>query len=161
MKATIWHNPACGTSRKTLAILMETPGVDVTVVEYLKTPPGAAKLAQLYRDAGMTPQQGLRLQDGRGGTRLARCRGRRRSGRDGGRTQADRAAFGRNRQGCPPVPPTGSGPSDPLNRIRERAVTVDYCPSRRSLRQILRKAACQALALLQTIHQTRMSRVGI
>jgi arsenate reductase len=61
MKATIWHNPACGTSRKTLAILMETPGVDVTVVEYLKTPPGAAKLAQLYRDAGMTPQQGLRL----------------------------------------------------------------------------------------------------
>lgn len=61
MKATIWHNPACGTSRKTLAILMETPGVDVAVVEYLKTPPGAAKLAQLYRDAGMTPQQGLRL----------------------------------------------------------------------------------------------------
>lgn len=61
MKATIWHNPACGTSRKTLAILMETPGVDVTVVEYLKTPPGAAKLAHLYRDAGMTPQQGLRL----------------------------------------------------------------------------------------------------
>ena len=61
MKATIWHNPACGTSRKTLAILQETPGVDVTVVEYLKTPPGAGKLAQLYRDAGLTPQQGLRL----------------------------------------------------------------------------------------------------
>lgn len=61
MKATIWHNPACGTSRKTLAILEETPGVDVTVVEYLKTPPTAQKLAQLYRDAGITPQQGLRL----------------------------------------------------------------------------------------------------
>lgn len=61
MKATIWHNPACGTSRKTLAILQETPGVDLTVVEYLKTPPGADKLAQLYRDAGLTPQQGLRL----------------------------------------------------------------------------------------------------
>ncbi len=60
MKATIWHNPGCGTSRKTLAILQETPGVDVTVVEYLKTPPTAAKLAQLYRDAGITPQQGLR-----------------------------------------------------------------------------------------------------
>ena len=60
MKATIWHNPACGTSRKTLAILQETPGVEVEVVEYLKTPPGAAKLAQLYRDAGITPQQGLR-----------------------------------------------------------------------------------------------------
>lgn len=61
MKATIWHNPACGTSRKTLAILQETPDVDVTVVEYLVTPPSAEKLAQLYRDAGMTPQQGLRL----------------------------------------------------------------------------------------------------
>ncbi len=61
MKATIWHNPACGTSRKTLAILEETPGVDVTVVEYLKHPPSADKLAQLYRDAGLTPQQGLRL----------------------------------------------------------------------------------------------------
>ena len=61
MKATIWHNPACGTSRKTLAILEETPGVEVTVVEYLKHPPSAAKLAQLYRDAGITPQQGLRI----------------------------------------------------------------------------------------------------
>jgi arsenate reductase (glutaredoxin) len=61
MKATIWHNPACGTSRKTLAILQETPGVEVTVVEYLKSPPSAAKLAQLYGDAGITPQQGLRL----------------------------------------------------------------------------------------------------
>jgi arsenate reductase len=61
MKATIWHNPACGTSRKTLAILEDAPGVEVTVVEYLKHPPAAAKLAQLYRDAGITPQQGLRL----------------------------------------------------------------------------------------------------
>ena len=61
MKATIWHNPACGTSRKTLAILEESPGVALTVIEYLKTPPSAAKLAQLYRDAGLTPQQGLRL----------------------------------------------------------------------------------------------------
>jgi len=61
MKATIWHNPACGTSRKTLAILEETPGIELSVVEYLKTPPAADKLAQLYRDAGMAPQQGLRL----------------------------------------------------------------------------------------------------
>lgn len=61
VKATIWHNPACGTSRKTLAILEETPGVELTVVEYLVTPPSADKLAQLYRDAGITPQQGLRL----------------------------------------------------------------------------------------------------
>jgi len=60
MKATIWHNPECGTSRKTKAILEETPGVDLTVIEYLKTPPSAEKLAQLYRDAGITPQKGLR-----------------------------------------------------------------------------------------------------
>ena len=61
MKATIWHNPNCGTSRKTLAILEEAPGVDVTVVEYLKNPPSRAKLEQLFRDAGMSPQEGLRV----------------------------------------------------------------------------------------------------
>jgi arsenate reductase (glutaredoxin) len=60
MKATIWHNPACGTSRKTLEILRETPGVELSVVEYLKTPPTAAKLKQLYAAAGITPRQGLR-----------------------------------------------------------------------------------------------------
>lgn len=61
MRATIWHNPACGTSRKTLAILEALSRVEVTVVEYLKDPPSADKLAQLYRAAGITPQQGLRL----------------------------------------------------------------------------------------------------
>lgn len=61
MKATIWHNPACGTSRKTLAILRETPGIELTVIEYLKQPPAPAKLAQLWREAGLTPQQGLRV----------------------------------------------------------------------------------------------------
>lgn len=61
MKATIWHNPKCGTSRKTLAILENLSGVELTVVEYLKSPPSRDKLAQLYRDAGITPQQGLRL----------------------------------------------------------------------------------------------------
>jgi arsenate reductase len=61
MKATIWHNPKCGTSRKTLAILENLSKVDVEVVEYLKTPPTAEKLAQLYKDAGITPQQGLRI----------------------------------------------------------------------------------------------------
>ena len=60
MKATIWHNPACGTSRKTLALLEER-GAEIEVVEYLKHPPSRAKLAQLYRDAGMTPNEGLRL----------------------------------------------------------------------------------------------------
>lgn len=61
MPATIWHNPACGTSRKTLAILQETPGIEVEVIDYLTAPPTVAKLAQLYHDAGMTPRQGLRL----------------------------------------------------------------------------------------------------
>ena len=61
MKATIWHNPKCGTSRKTLAILENLSKVDVTVVEYLKDPPSREKLAQLYKDAGITPQQGLRM----------------------------------------------------------------------------------------------------
>ena len=60
MKATIWHNPNCGTSRKTLALLEEAPGVDVTVIEYLKNPPTRAKLEQLYRDAGIAAQEGLR-----------------------------------------------------------------------------------------------------
>ncbi len=59
MKATIWHNPACGTSRKTLAILEES-GADVTVVEYLKTPYDRATLERLLRDAGMTPKDALR-----------------------------------------------------------------------------------------------------
>jgi len=60
MKATIWHNPKCGTSRNTLAILEEA-GVDLTVVEYLKQAPTREKLDQLFRDAGLSPQEGLRL----------------------------------------------------------------------------------------------------
>jgi arsenate reductase (glutaredoxin) len=60
MKATIWHNPDCGTSRKTLTILRETPGVDLTVLEYRKTPYTRSKLEQLFRDAGLTPREALR-----------------------------------------------------------------------------------------------------
>jgi arsenate reductase (glutaredoxin) len=61
MQATIWHNPACGTSRKTLDILRDTPGLDVTVIEYLKSPYASAKLRQLIADAGLTPATALRL----------------------------------------------------------------------------------------------------
>lgn len=61
MNATIWHNPACGTSRKTLAILQETPGVALTVVEYLKNPYSADKLRQLFANAGLTARDALRL----------------------------------------------------------------------------------------------------
>lgn len=60
MKARIWHNPRCSKSRETLAILEAAPGVEVEVVEYLKTPPGRAELAALYARAGMTPREGLR-----------------------------------------------------------------------------------------------------
>lgn len=61
MKATIWHNPKCGTSRNTLAILEERDGIDLTVIRYLETPPTREKLAQLYGDAGMAPREGLRI----------------------------------------------------------------------------------------------------
>ena len=61
MKATIYHNPACGTSRKTLAILQETAGIELTVIEYLKNPPARETLKRLYQRAGMTPRDGLRI----------------------------------------------------------------------------------------------------
>ena len=59
MHATIYHNPRCGTSRTTLALLQEA-GADVTVIEYLKHPPTVADLSRLYAAAGMTPREGLR-----------------------------------------------------------------------------------------------------
>lgn len=61
MQATIWHNPACGTSRKTLAILTDAPGVSVTVIEYLGQPYTERKLRQLIADADLTPHTALRL----------------------------------------------------------------------------------------------------
>ncbi|MEO7814273.1 MAG: arsenate reductase (glutaredoxin) [Sphingomicrobium sp.] len=62
MKATILHNPACGTSRKTLGIL-NTEGADVTVIDYLKTPPSREELVRLYARAGITPRDGLRAKE--------------------------------------------------------------------------------------------------
>ena len=59
MKATIYHNPRCSKSRETLALLQEA-GADVTIVDYLKTPPSRDELARLYAKAGMTPREGLR-----------------------------------------------------------------------------------------------------
>lgn len=61
MKATIWHNPACGTSRKTLAILQETPGVELEVIEYLKTPYARETLQRLIKGAGMTVREAIRM----------------------------------------------------------------------------------------------------
>jgi arsenate reductase len=62
MKATIWHNPNCSKSRAALETLKSRSDVDLTVVQYLKDPPSREKLAQLYRDVGMAPREGLRLQ---------------------------------------------------------------------------------------------------
>ena len=60
MKATIWHNPGCGKSRATLELLQAHDGLDLEIVEYLKHPPSREKLAQLYRDAGLAPREGVR-----------------------------------------------------------------------------------------------------
>lgn len=60
MKATIWHNPNCGTSRKTLAILEETPGVELTVIRYLDQPYARERIAGLISAAGLTPRDALR-----------------------------------------------------------------------------------------------------
>ena len=62
MKALIHHNPACGTSRKTLEILRES-GADLTVNEYLDNPPDRAELKRLYDRAGMSLRQGLRAKE--------------------------------------------------------------------------------------------------
>ncbi len=56
---TIYHNPACGTSRNTLA-LIRNAGVEPTVIEYLKTPPDRATLERLIRQIGITPRELLR-----------------------------------------------------------------------------------------------------
>jgi arsenate reductase (glutaredoxin) len=69
MKATIWHNPNCGTSRKTLAILQEA-GAEVEVIEYLKTPPSPDELKRLYARAGISPRQGLRAKQPEAATLL-------------------------------------------------------------------------------------------
>jgi arsenate reductase len=62
MKATIYHNPMCGTSRKTLEILRDS-GCDVWVHEYLKNPPTRDELRRLYDRAGITPREGLRAKE--------------------------------------------------------------------------------------------------
>jgi len=62
MKATIYHNPMCGTSRKTLEILRDS-GADVWVHEYLKNPPNRDELSRLYDKAGISPREGLRARE--------------------------------------------------------------------------------------------------
>ena len=61
-RATIFHNPMCGTSRKTLDILREG-GVDVSIREYLKDPPTRDELKSMYDRAGISPRDGLRAKE--------------------------------------------------------------------------------------------------
>ena len=56
---TIYHNPACGTSRNVLALIRNT-GAEPTVVEYLKTPPDRATLERLIADLGLPVREVLR-----------------------------------------------------------------------------------------------------
>jgi arsenate reductase len=56
---TIYHNPDCGTSRNTLA-LIRNAGIEPTVIEYLKTPPDRATLQMLLQQMGIAPRQLLR-----------------------------------------------------------------------------------------------------
>lgn len=59
MCVTIYHNPACGTSRNTLAMIRAS-GVEPEVIEYLKTPPSREKLIALIAKMGITTRALLR-----------------------------------------------------------------------------------------------------
>ena len=59
MSITIYHNPACGTSRNTLAMIRRS-GEEFEIIEYLKMPPSRDRLIELIRDMGITPRALLR-----------------------------------------------------------------------------------------------------
>lgn len=56
---TIYHNPRCGKSRATLALLQER-GIEPRIIEYLKTPPSAAELKRIVEQLGLKPEQLIR-----------------------------------------------------------------------------------------------------
>jgi arsenate reductase len=62
MKATIYHNPRCSTSRNTLEMLREA-GVEPAIVEYLKEPPSKARLKKLIKDAGISVRDAMRRKE--------------------------------------------------------------------------------------------------
>lgn len=59
MHATIYHNPACGTSRNTLALIRHA-GIEPTVIEYLQHPPTRERLVELIAAAGLSVRETLR-----------------------------------------------------------------------------------------------------
>lgn len=62
MTITIYHNPACGTSRNTLEMIRQS-GEEPRVTEYLKTPPSREQLASLIQSMGIAPRELLRQKD--------------------------------------------------------------------------------------------------
>lgn len=59
MDVTIYHNPDCGTSRNTLAMIRNA-GIEPTVIEYLKTPPASDTLKKMIADAGLSVREAIR-----------------------------------------------------------------------------------------------------
>jgi arsenate reductase (glutaredoxin) len=59
MNATIYHNPSCGTSRNTLA-LIRAAGIEPVVIEYLQHPPTRDQLATMIAEAGLTVREAMR-----------------------------------------------------------------------------------------------------
>ncbi len=62
MTVTIYHNPECGTSRNTLAMIRQS-GVEPVVVEYLKTPPSRERIVALVAAAGLSLRDAMRKKD--------------------------------------------------------------------------------------------------
>jgi arsenate reductase (glutaredoxin) len=62
MSVTIYHNPDCGTSRNTLAMIRQS-GEEPQVIEYLKTPPDRERIVALVGAAGLTLREALRQKD--------------------------------------------------------------------------------------------------
>lgn len=62
MTVTIYHNPECGTSRNTLAMIRQS-GVEPTVIEYLKNPTSRERIVELVSAAGITLRQAIRQKD--------------------------------------------------------------------------------------------------
>jgi len=62
MTVTIYHNPECGTSRNTLAMIRQS-GVEPIVIDYRTSPPSRTRLQQLIADAGLTVRQAIRQKD--------------------------------------------------------------------------------------------------
>lgn len=62
MSITIYHNPDCGTSRNTLAMIRQS-GEEPEVIEYLRTPPTRERLVWLIAEAGLTVRQAIRQKD--------------------------------------------------------------------------------------------------